>query len=296
MLDINLDHITTDHLSLPLLAEKNVEAAILRLDKIHPLIAGNKWFKLRYYLEEAKQQEKKTIVTFGGAWSNHLLAIAAACKKNDLACIGIVRGEEPVHPSFTLIQAKKLGMQLVFVSRAAYGKGEIPGDLDGSTHYLIPAGGYGIKGVLGAATIVEHYKQGSYSHICSAAGTGTMTAGLINGSSPAAQNIAISVLKNNDDLEKDIGMFVTDKKRSYQVIHDYHFGGYAKYNSTLLHFMNEFYKQSTIPSDFVYTGKLFFGIHDLISNNFFPAGSKILFIHSGGLQGNASLSKGTLIF
>ena len=294
MLPINTDNITTDQLALPILAEKNVEADVLRLDKIHPLVSGNKWFKLRYYLEEAKTQGKKTIVTYGGAWSNHILATAAACKMNNLNCIGIIRGEEGADASFTLIKAKELGMQLVFISREDYKQAKIPETLNKSDYYFIPEGGYGQKGAEGAATILDYCKRENYTHICCAAGTGTMAAGLIKGSAPSCQVIAVSVLKNNFDLEKDIKAFTGEK--TFQIIHDYHFGGYAKYKPELIDFMDEFYRDTTIPSDFVYTGKLFFAINDLIRNTFFPAGSRLLVIHSGGLQGNASLSNGTLIF
>ncbi len=295
MQDIDTDKISTDILSLPLLIEKNVEADVLRLDKIHPLISGNKWFKLCYYLEEAKA-EKKTIVTYGGAWSNHILATATACKINKLRCIGIIRGEEATNVSPTLIKAKELEMELIFISRAEYGQRKIPEGLDKGEYYFIPEGGYGLKGAAGAATILDHCKKEDYTHISCAAGTGTMTAGLIIAAQLACKITAISVLKNNFELEENIQLLCGNEEKSFQIIHDYHFGGYAKYKPGLIDFMNEFYRQTAIPSDFVYTGKLFFAINDLIRNNFFPAGSKLLIIHSGGLQGNASLSNGTLIF
>jgi len=295
MQDINPGNIRLEKISLPILSAKKVEADVLRLDMIHPLVSGNKWFKLRYYLEEAKA-EKKTIVTYGGAWSNHILATAAACKINNLNCIGIVRGEEPITLSPTLIQAKELGMKLVFISREEYSQKIIPDGLDKNDFYFIPEGGYGPKGVDGAASILEYCKKENYTHICCAAGTGTMTAGLIKAASPSCKIVAISVLKNNFDLEKNIKLIGGNEDKQFQVIHDYHFGGYAKYKSELIDFMNKFYKQTSIPSDFVYTGKLFFGVNDLLSKNFLPAGSKLLTIHSGGLQGNTSLSNGTLIF
>ncbi len=295
MQDINPGNIRTEKISLPLLSEKKVEVDVLRLDNIHPLVSGNKWFKLRYYLEEAKT-EKKTIVTYGGAWSNHILATAAACKINSLPCIGIIRGEESANLSPTLIKAKELGMELVFISREDYGQGKIPEGFDKSDYYFIPEGGYGLNGANGAATILDYCKKEDYTHICCAAGAGTMTAGLIKASQPSCKIISISVLKNNFDLEENINLLSGTKEKSFDLIHDYHFGGYAKYKPGLIDFMNEFYSQTEIPSDFVYTGKLFFGVNDLLSNNFFPAGSKLLIIHSGGLQGNASLSNGTLIF
>ena len=295
MQDIDTGNISTDRLTLPLLTEKKVKAGVLRLDKIHPLVSGNKWFKLRYYLEEAKT-ENKTIVTFGGAWSNHILATAASCKINNLQCIGIIRGEESTNLSSTLIRAKELGMELVFISHEEYGEKKTPERFDKSDYYFIPEGGYGLKGVAGAATMLDYCKKEDYTHICCAAGTGTMAAGLIKASLPSCKIIAVSVLKNNFELEENIKLLCGNEEKSFQIIHDYHFGGYAKYKPELIDFMNEFYRHTTIPSDFVYTGKLFFGINDLLGNDFFPAGSKLLIIHSGGLQGNASLSNGTLIF
>jgi 1-aminocyclopropane-1-carboxylate deaminase len=294
--DINLSDISIDPLSLPLLTEKKVMASVLRLDKIHPLVSGNKWFKLRYYLQEAKEQQKKTIVTFGGAWSNHILATAAACKINQLDCIGIIRGEQAATLSPTLIQAKELGMQLIFVSREDYAKKKIPDEINRKENYFIKEGGYGTIGINGAATILEFCEKETYTHICCAVGTGTMMAGIIKSTSPQQQVIGISVLKNNMDLYDEVRSLLTTKATNFQILHDYHFGGYAKHKSALIDFMNTFYQQTNIPSDFVYTGKLFYGITDLIRTDFFSPGSRLLLIHSGGLQGNSSLSNRTLIF
>lgn len=295
MQTIDLEKITTDSLSLLVYQEKNVEVDVLRIDKIHNVVSGNKWFKLRYYIEEAKRQQKSTIVTFGGAWSNHIVATAAACRLNNLSSIGIIRGEESETPSSTLLEARQLGMQLVFISRGAYKSKQLPASMiNRDDCYIISEGGYGITGAKGAATILDHTMRGDYTHICCAAGTGTMTAGLLIHPSQA-DIISISVLKNNFQLEEDIRQ-LTNNCKTPVTVHDYHFGGYAKHTSALLSFMNEFYKQTAIPSDFVYTGKLFFAVHDLINNNYFKQGSKLLIIHSGGLQGNRSLSKGTLIF
>jgi 1-aminocyclopropane-1-carboxylate deaminase len=297
MPDITIPNITPDKISLPLFIEKNVEVAVLRLDKIHPVISGNKWFKLRYYLEEAKQQKKKTIITFGGAWSNHIVATAAACKINGFNSVGIIRGEETEKLSPTLVASKQMGMHHIFINREDYQKKKVPEELNSDEYYFISEGGYGIKGAEGAATILDYCKKENYSHICCAAGTGTMMAGLVNSVLPFQKVIGISVLKNNFDLEENIKFLLNDKhKKNFWVVHDYHFGGYAKCKPELVDFMNEFYRQTTIPSDFVYTAKLFYAVNDLIKNNFLPAGSRLLLIHSGGLQGNASLSEGTLIF
>lgn len=296
MLDINLHNITTDILSLPLYSEKKIGVAILRLDKVHQQVSGNKWFKLRYYLEEAKTQGKNTLVTFGGSWSNHILATAATCKINNLNCIGIIRGEQSADMSDTLIHAKKLGMQLVFISREDYRQQKIPAEYYNTAYYIIPEGGYGLPGAKGAATILDYCKKEIYTHIVCAAGTGTMTAGLIKGASPDNRVISISVLKNNFALEEKIKLLTGKTKTSFEINHEYHFGGYAKKKPVLINFMNDFYHQTGIPADFVYTGKLFFAVDDMIRNNFYKAGSNVLIIHSGGLAGNSSLNKGTLIF
>jgi 1-aminocyclopropane-1-carboxylate deaminase len=296
MQEINFNNITTDVLQIPAFNERNIEAAVLRLDKIHPIVSGNKWFKLRYYLEEAKQNGKKKIITFGGAWSNHIIATAVACSLKGFESTGIIRGEEAEKLSSTLTQAKQFGMKLIFISRGDYRVKNIPNFFDQDDYYVIPEGGYGTKGMEGASTILDLVEKNKYTHICCAAGTGTMAAGLLHAGGNKLKIIAISVLKNYMELDKKIHQLQLNKNYKADIIHDYHFGGYAKYNTALINFMNEFYRLTAIPSDLVYTGKLFFAIHDLVVSGYFPDGSKILVIHSGGLQGNASLSKGTLIF
>ncbi len=291
--DLALNDIPVDTISF--LYENKIEVDVLRLDKISPVVAGNKWFKLRYYLEEAKSQHKKSILTFGGAWSNHIIATAAICKMQGLNSIGIIRGEEPKELSFTLSYAKELGMQLVFISRSDYQQKKIPATLQTNDFYIINEGGYGKIGAKGASTILDHCDK-IYTHYCCAVGTGTMMAGLINAVSPTQQVLGISSMKNNTALEEMIQVLVSPNENGWELIHDYHFGGYAKHQPALFGFMNEFYKQTSIPSDFVYTGKLFYAISDLIGKNYFPPGSKLLVIHSGGLQGNISLPAGTLIF
>jgi 1-aminocyclopropane-1-carboxylate deaminase len=287
------DKITVDPISLA--KHNEISADVLRLDKINPVISGNKWFKLRFYLEEAGLQHKKGIITFGGAWSNHIVATAAACQMNGLHSIGIIRGEEPRQLSATLLRAKEMGMQLFFVSRPEYQSKGIPAAIQPEEYYIISEGGYGTMGARGAATILEHCRD-DYTHYCCAVGTGTMMAGIINHIRPDQKAIGISVMKNNTGLEEMIRKLVTDKLKYWKLIHDYPFGGYAKHEPALLKFMNEFYGQTGIPSDFVYTGKLFYAITDLVKKNFFPAGSRLLLLHSGGLQGNESLEPGSLIF
>jgi 1-aminocyclopropane-1-carboxylate deaminase len=287
------DKITVDTISLA--KHNEITADVLRLDKIDPVISGNKWFKLRYYLDEARSQQKKGIVTFGGAWSNHIVATAAACQLNGIHSVGIIRGEEPRKLSPTLLRAKEMGMQLIFLSRPDYQAKEIPAAMQPEEYYIINEGGYGIMGARGASTILEHCRN-NYTHYCCAVGTGTMMAGIINQSQSEQKTIGISVLKNNTGLAEMIQALVVNKTDNWQLIHDYSFGGYAKHQPALLRFMNEFYEQTGVPSDFVYTGKLFYAINDLVEKNYFPPGSRLLLIHSGGLQGNESLETGSLIF
>lgn len=291
----DLSPIVTDHPDLPLFSEKKVKVDVLRLDKMHEIISGNKWFKLKFYLEEAQQQQKDHIITFGGAWSNHIVATAAACRLHGLKATGIIRGEKPSLYSATLDRAAEMGMQFIFLSREEYKEKKLPVGLSAINYYIIPEGGYGLQGAKGAATIADVFVPGSYTHIVCAVGTGTTMAGLIN-ACPLQQVTGISVMKNNFELEKNISSLLNHPQYNFKLLHDHHFGGYAKYTPALIQFMNDLYVQTGIATDFVYTGKLFFAVTGLIRENYFPQHSKILVIHSGGLQGNASLEKGTLIF
>jgi 1-aminocyclopropane-1-carboxylate deaminase len=273
---------------------------VLRLDLVHPVISGNKWYKLQVYLAEAKEQQK-IVLTFGGAFSNHLVATAAAAKTMGLKCIGIIRGEEAPVMSHSLVQAKQNGMDLFFISREAYKQKTIPdlvyasysaGDL-----YMIPEGGYGLKGALGASGILPQTAARKYTHILSAVGTGTTLAGLIRASTAAVKIIGVSVLKNNHSLKQEIeALLPADSNHRFELLHQYHFGGYAKYNAELTRFMNTFYKQTGIPTDFVYTAKAFYAATDLLQTGLFTTNDSVLLVHTGGLQGNFSLPKGTLIF
>ena len=214
------DKITVDTISLA--KHNEISADVLRLDKIDPVISGNKWFKLRYYLEEARSQQKKGIVTFGGAWSNHIVATAAACQMNSLHSIGIIRGEEPRQLSPTLLRAKEMGMQLVFISRDGLpGQGNTRCDSTGRILYYQRRWLWN-HGARGASTILEHCRD-NYTHYCCAVGTGTMMAGIINHSKAEQKIIGISVLKNNTGLEEMIQALVVNKNDNWKLIHDYSF-------------------------------------------------------------------------
>lgn len=281
-------------------ARNNVQAGVLRLDEIHAVISGNKWFKLQAYLAEAQQQQKKAVLTFGGAWSNHIVATAAACAARGLASIGIIRGEAPKTVSRTLFDAQHYGMQFVFTSREAYKSKLIPpeayGHLKKSDVYVIAEGGYGPQGAAGSMDILKSSDTKHYTYIVAAVGTGTMLAGLINAAQPHQHVLGISVLKNNFSVEGEVQKLLHPSHAAFHINYDFHFGGYARHTPELLQFMNDWFRTIGIPTDFVYTAKTFYAADQLIRNGFFASGSSVLLIHSGGLQGNRSLPPGTLLF
>jgi 1-aminocyclopropane-1-carboxylate deaminase len=296
---VNLSAANTQQLHLPLLTSNDIALDVLRLDKIDPIISGNKWFKLKYYLQNALENEKKQVLTFGGAWSNHIIATAAVAKKAGLKSAGIIRGEKPAVLSDTLLKAMSFGMELEFVSREVYNQKNntafIQPWLQKYNHpCIIPEGGEGELGVKGAAEILKLVTLKNYTHLLCAVGTGTLLKGIISSSLLIQQVIGVAALKGFDtELSNDI--FEQYKKKVYLET-GYHMGGYAKKNDALINFMNQFYSQTNIPTDFVYTGKLFFAITDLIKKGYFPKQSRLLAIHSGGLQGNDSLPLNTLLF
>jgi 1-aminocyclopropane-1-carboxylate deaminase/D-cysteine desulfhydrase-like pyridoxal-dependent ACC family enzyme len=269
---------------------------VLRLDLVHPVISGNKWFKLHRHLEEAMRLEKKKILTWGGAWSNHIAATAFACRELGLACQLIIRGERPAVFSSTLKYVSDLGAELIFISREEYSGKIIPSFIETSGLYCIREGGRSELGVSGAAEICDLFDLPDYTHLICAAGTGTMAAGILRRLGQQQELIVIPVLKGHDGMEQEIRKLSGPHKAKLQVVHDYHFGGYAKTSSLLFDYMNTLFLEKHIPTDFVYTGKLFYAVEKIHANGKFPEQSRVLAIHSGGLQGNESLEKGTLIF
>lgn len=294
--EFHFEKIFTQHINADWLTQKNVLLDVLRLDAIHKTINGNKWFKLKYYIDDAKKKNIKTIATFGGAYSNHIVATAFICKLMGLKSIGIIRGEEAQKLSHTLIAAKNYGMHLVFVKRGAYK------DFDKNIFtnvYWISEGGYGQKGVQGVREIFEFIQdKESYTHIICAVGTGTTFAGIIKVANSQQKVIGISVMKNNFSLESDILDLLNedDKQKKFCVTHDYHFGGYAKHTKELLSFMNETWQIYQLPTDFVYTAKTFFAVKNMIEKELIPCSSHVLMLHTGGLQGNLSLPPHALQF
>lgn len=295
----NTLNITIDPIAADFLKNKNISLSVVRLDKIHPIISGNKLFKLHFFLKELILLSKEGILTFGGAYSNHLVASAWLCKINGLKSVGIVRGERPALLSHTLLSCISYGMELQFISREAYDNKEQENFLETlsekwKNYLLIPEGGYHAKGAAGAALITNFIDTKS-THICTAIGTATTFAGLIEGAGKDQQIIGIPVLKGMTDVKERV-THLTGSTKVFQLLDGYHFGGYAKKTPELINFMNEVYEQYQLPTDFVYTAKMMFAIFDAIKNGVFKCGSKITCVHTGGLQGNASLPKGTLIF
>ncbi len=296
------DRIFISEVGTPKIRKKNIQLSVLRLDHLHPVISGNKWFKLKYYLQDAQNLGFNTILTFGGAFSNHIAATAFTAIETGFKAIGIIRGEEPRQWSHTLQEALALGMQLIFLPRNEFALIKRTASPEYFKKqfgrvYPIPEGGYGLLGMKGAAEIITTAETPSFTHIISAIGTGTTLAGLIQSTGSDQQIIGISAMKNNFDLEHEIQFLLNSSlPERVHIIHDYHFGGFAKHSPELLTFMNIFYHINHIPLDFVYTAKMMYGIFDLIEKDYFPPQSHILAIHSGGLQGNLSLSPGILQF
>ena len=283
-----------------ILIKKNITLSLLRLDQIHPIVSGNKIFKLHYFLQKAINLNKK-IITFGGAFSNHLAATAAVCNQYYIQCIGIVRGEKPAALSGTLQYCLQQGMQLEFASRSDYNeKNQVPFlqtlQIKFGDHILVPEGGFSKEGVKDAANIYRHFINKNYTHICCPVGTATTLAALIDLAEPSQQLIGFSALKKFDFGERITYLLGNISSKNYCLNSNYHFGGYAKKTDELINFMNKFYENYSIPLDFVYTGKMMYGIFDLLSKNYFPPDSNILCIHTGGLQGNSSLLPGVLKF
>ncbi|HVM90098.1 MAG TPA: pyridoxal-phosphate dependent enzyme [Puia sp.] len=300
---MNLNAVTIDSLHLEGQSGKNILVDVLRLDKTHRVISGNKWFKLKYYLEQALTEKSAGIITFGGTYSNHIVATACAAKTHNLKCIGFIRGEKPATLSHTLRHAEEYHMQLEFLSRTEYKtkneedflqqiKIKFPG------FFVVPEGGAGAAGIKGSSEIFDVIDYTKYSHFICAVGTGTTFAGIANRLIAGQSLTGICVLKGMHNILNEIKPFIqlTDISIRAEINHDYHFEGYAKKNQKLVQFMNSFFKYTQIPSDFVYTGKLFYATWDLLKKNHFPPGSKLLIIHSGGLQGNQSLPEGLLCY
>jgi 1-aminocyclopropane-1-carboxylate deaminase len=271
----------------------HIQVDIKREDLLHAQISGNKFRKLKYNLVKARQLNQRTLLTFGGAYSNHIAAVAAAAHEFDFNSIGIIRGEEladKIDQNPTLHKAQQHGMQLHFVSRADYRRkteSEFIQQLieQYGEFYLIPEGGSNHLAVQGCAEILTTHDRQQFDYVCCAVGTGGTLAGIIESSAPSQTVLGFAALKG-DFLQAEIQQWTA--KTNWRLISDYHCGGYAKTTPALLHFIQQFYQRTGIPLEPIYTGKLMFGLMDLIQRGHFAPHSRILVIHTGGLQGNLS--------
>ncbi|MEH2082566.1 MAG: pyridoxal-phosphate dependent enzyme [Nostoc sp.] len=289
-----------------------VDLYVLRLDLMHPWVNGNKWFKLKYNLLEAKEKNFTTLLTFGGAYSNHIYATAAAGNLFGFRTIGVIRGEERLPLNPTLSFAVQQGMQLVYLNREMYRQrntsaleeylrqrfGEV---------FIIPEGGSNLNGVRGCTEIIGNAMPTAgyayaFDRICVACGTATTLAGIALSLHEGQRAIAFPVLKNGAFLAHEIETLLTNYLASdlpapysspadWELICDYHFGGYAKVNDELILFSEQFTQQHGVPLDYVYTAKMFYGVMDLLQQGFFCKGDSLLLVHTGGLQGNVGMEE-----
>ena len=297
--------------ALPYLSSHDIACDVLRLDQIHPVISGNKWYKLRYYLDEATHVKAKTIASFGGPYSNHLVALAFASKLAGLKSIGYVRRNDGEPITTSLHEAITYGMEIINLGRTTFQekKNELISLNANNINetYFVDEGGYGILGARGASTIISDWEHSNinsdginpmhaYDNIVCAVGTGTMIAGIINAAATHQQILGIPVLKNEGSIKDEINILVNNKNANFELKYDFHQGGYAKTTTEQINFMNKLWEHAQLPTDIVYTGKLFYAMEQLLQQKYFKQGSKVLVVHSGGLQGNRSLEKGVLHF
>ncbi|MEH2434580.1 MAG: pyridoxal-phosphate dependent enzyme [Nostoc sp.] len=289
-----------------------VDLYVLRLDLMHPWVNGNKWFKLKYNLLEAKEKNFTTLLTFGGAYSNHIYATAAAGNLFGFRTIGVIRGEERLPLNPTLSFAVQQGMQLMYLNREMYRQRNTPaleeylrqrfGEV-----FIIPEGGSNLNGVRGCTEIIADAMPTvgyayAFDRICVACGTATTVAGIALSLHEGQRAIAFPVLKNGAFLAQEIESLLTNylasglpapysSPASWELACDYHFGGYAKVNNELLLFSQQFTQEHGVPLDYVYTAKMFYGVMDLLKQEFFCRGDSLLLVHTGGLQGNVGMEE-----
>ncbi|EON75683.1 1-aminocyclopropane-1-carboxylate deaminase [Lunatimonas lonarensis] len=277
---------------LPLLESRGVEWFVKRLDLVHPLLSGNKYYKLKYNILQAKKEGKKRLLTFGGAFSNHLYAIAAASRMADLEVIGCIRGEitSPLNP--TLSFAREMGMVFHPMTREEY-RQKTSEELINALRrrygdfYLVPEGGTNDLAIKGCREILGPSDR-SFNTVCASLGTAGTLAGLLASCDKSQRVLGFSSLKGEfvrSDFRELLRRHRLSPEADWEIFTDYHAGGYAKHSTELLETMQRFFTATGIPLDPIYTGKMAFGIIDLLEKNYFAPGSRILMIHSGGLQG-----------
>lgn len=292
--------VTIQPLHHPILVAKGLELAVLRLDLIHAGVSGNKFFKLAHNLTQAKLENQNTLLTFGGAYSNHIHATAKAANLTGFKSIGVIRGEPTLPLNPTLTHAASMGMQFHYLDRTSYRAKSSPSlvaelkDRFGD-FYLIPEGGTNALAIKGTNEILSRATE-HFTYIATSIGTGGTFAGLASSLNPSQHLIGFSALKG-DFIHSEIDLLLSknhiNPKGVLNINTSYHFGGYGKYTSELVSFIWHFYQNFGLVTDPIYTGKMAFGIWDMIQKDKFPPTSKVLMIHSGGLQGNVGFSQRT---
>ena len=284
--------IKTQEISCQLLKDKEIKLYIKRIDQIHEYVSGNKWFKLKYNLIEAQRQKARKILTFGGAYSNHIAATAFLAKLKGIVSIGIIRGEERLPLNPTLNFAIQQGMIIHYVSRSTYKLKHTDDFLEKlkvkyGNFYLMNEGGTNELAIKGTSEILD--ANDSQDDICCPVGTGGTIMGIINSKKKGQRVIGFSAIKDLDLVQKNIEILTINKK--WKIINDYCCGGYAKLTDVLIEFIYKFDKTHKIPLDALYTGKMMHGIMDLVAKDYFPKDSSILAIHTGGIQGNKGMNQ-----
>lgn len=297
---LDIKHSIIQQIHFSEITSKGVSLFIKREDELHPFISGNKFRKLKYNLLEAKKQGFSKLLTFGGAYSNHIAATAAAGFEFNFKTIGVIRGdelaaniEEVKKNNPTLKFASEHGMEFHFVSRSEYRTKNSTQFIDKlkeefGNFYLVPEGGTNNLAVKGCEEILNE-NDNQFDVICVAIGTGGTISGIINSAKQHQKVIGFPALKG-DFLQDEIRKYV-QKNQNWNLNTNYHFGGYAKISEALITFINKLKTETKIPLDPVYTGKMLYGIVDLIKNDYFSRGTKILVIHTGGLQGIEGMNK-----
>ena len=288
--ELNLKKAILQPINLP--ENFKVNLFLLRLDLIDDEISGNKWFKLKYNLQDVIRAKKTKLLTFGGAFSNHIAATAKACNMAGIKSVGIIRGENV--ENHTLQLAAAYGMELKFVSRNLYRNKEelmqwLSNEINLSQCYIVPEGGANQLGIEGCKEIVPLINM-LFDYVAMACGTGTTLSGIVQSIHKNQVGLGFAALKGGAFLVDDINNSIGNQTAgTFAIIDKYHFGGYAKHNSELLNFIKKFELEQNTKLDFVYTAKMMYGIYDLIQHNYFPENATIVAIHSGGLQGNLGI-------
>jgi len=267
----------------------NIKLYVKREDLIHNIVSGNKWRKLKYNFEYIKKNNTKTILTFGGAYSNHLHALSWLAKKNKINSIGLVRGEESSKINPTLSFCLQNKMKLYFLDRTTYRKSKYDNEVINNLKekykkiYILPEGGFNDFGIKGCEEIMDEVPD-DFNIIACSIGTGCTAIGIIKSLNINQNFLGFTSFKNSNFINQTIGGYINSNS-NWKIKSDYNFGGFGKINIELKNFINYFESSYKIKLDPIYTSKLFFGLFDMISKNKFKKESRILVLHTGGLQG-----------